>query len=214
MKALSEFYDLLLTELPGCTTDMVDFQLVQVASEFCGVTSAWRQAIDPISLVAGQATYDLDSPETKSDVVRVTKLSIGTTLLWQDKEVDDRGCSTSASPRYMRDEPPFTLSPDLLELTLIAAEVPTADLVAGMTGEAALKPALGTTMLPDFLKSQHSETMRFGVLSRLKVMGGVKWMDRPLAAEYRTEWIKALNLAAYQGQVGNTRRPLRVRKWG
>lgn len=214
MKALSEFYDLMLPELPGCTTDMLDLQLRQVARELCDRTSAWRQAIDPISLVAGQGTYDLDSPETKSDIVRLTKLSIGSTLLWQDKEEDERTCSTTETPKYTRNEPPFSLSPDLLELTLIAAEVPAADLASGLTGEAALKPSLDATTLPDFLKTQHSETMRFGVLSRLMLMGGKKWTDRPLAAEYRTEWNKALNFAAYQGQVGNTRQRLRVRKWG
>jgi len=64
------------------------------------------------------------------------------------------------------------------------------------------------------LKTQYSEAMRFGTLSRLMLMAKKPWTDRGLATEYASEYRQQLNFAAYQGQVGNTRQQLRVKKWG
>ena len=47
-KALSTFYDLVMPELPGCTTAMVDLQLVRMARDFCERTRAWRGDFDAI----------------------------------------------------------------------------------------------------------------------------------------------------------------------
>lgn len=217
MKAFSEFYDLVTPELPGITTDMLDYQLRQVARDFCEKTSCWRLPFDDVSLIASQATYDLEPSEPQSAVVRLVSLTLGTQLLWQSDEPHadpQRSHCNVVTPKYDRTAPPFTLSPDLLEITLATNEVPTAALAAGMHVIGAMKPSINATALPDFLLSQYSEAMRFGTLSRLMVMAKKPWTDRALASVYAFEWGKAVNFSAYQAQVGNTRAPLRVRKWG
>ncbi len=217
MKAFSAFYDLMTPELPGITTSMLDFQLRQTARDFCGRTGAWRLPFDDVNLVAGQATYDLEPSEPSSEVVRVTSLTLCTELMWQSDEPREQTSRVNACevfPKYDRHSPPFTISPDLLEITLMSNEVPIASLAAGMQVIGAMKPSLNATVLPDFLLSQYSEAMRFGTLARLMVMPKKPWTDRPLATAYLGEWNKALNFAAYQVQTGNTRAPLRVRKWG
>lgn len=210
-KLLAEFHDYLLPELPGCTVAMVNLHLVQVAREFCHSTSAWRLPLDPIGLVAGQKTYDLDAPELQADPVRLTKMTVAGVLLWQ--YADARPVNRADTPKYQRNKPPFTVSNDLTEITLAADEVPAATLVADMLLEGAFKPSITATALPDFLRSQYLEAMRFGTLSRLMVMKK-KWGDRDLAMRYASEWHSALNFAAYQADVGNTRQPLRVRSYG
>lgn len=210
MTLLKEFYDLLMPELPGCSTAMVDHQLRQTAREFCLRTGAWRLPFDPMNLLAGQGTYDLDSPEPESEVVKLYSFAIGGKLLWQD--ADHAPAGTALHLPYLRNTPPFTLSPDLLELTLAPELVPSADASGGLQLVGSLKPNASATRLPEFLKSQYSDTMRHGVLSRLMLMAKKPWTDRDLASVYAGRWQAELNFAAYQVQVGNTRAALRVKK--
>lgn len=210
-KALKDFYDLLMPELPGCTTAMVDLHLRETARDFCARTSAWKLPFDNVNLVADQATYDLEPSEPEAEVVRVIKLSLNGELIWEDTDREQMGLN-AIEPKYVRNEPPFTLSPDLLEITLMTDEVPTAAVVAGMVIVGAMKPTASASRLPDFLKSQCSEAMRYGTLARLMAMAKKPWTDRALASAYLGLWHEKLNFAAYQAKVGNTREHLRVRK--
>lgn len=211
MSALADFYDLLLPELPGCSTAMVDLHLREVAREFCRKTSAWRLPLTAINLVAGQTTYTLAPTIADTSVVKLVDLTVNSELLWADTDRDSLSDSDIA-PKYVRNEPPFTLSGDLTQITLITDEVPMASLASGMLATAALQPDVDATTLPDFLRNVHSEAIRFGVLSRLMLMGKKPWGDRPLATEYANKWHSELNFAAYQTTVGNTREHLRTRK--
>lgn len=211
-KVLADFHDLLLSELPGCTIELVNLHLREAARQFCTQTSAWRMPFDNVNLVASQATYDLEPSEAQAEVVRLTKLTVNSVLLWADTDREQPEADAT-EPKYLRNEPPFTLSNDLLEITLMADEVPTAAVVAGLKVVGAMKPTVSATTLPDFLLSQYSAALRYGTLARLMVMGKKPWTDRVLATAYMEEWHKALNFAAYQVQVGNTRERLRVKKW-
>lgn len=147
-----------------------------------------------------------------SELVRITELTVAGELLWRLSDRNEGRQNAGATPKYRPNQPPFTLSADLTELTLL--EVPTAAVVGGLVIKAALKPTVAATTLPDFLKAQHSEAFRHGVLSRLMAMGRKPWTDRDLAMVYDTLWNGAVNFAAYQATVGNTREPQRTKKWG
>jgi len=211
MSALADFYDLLLPELPGIATPMVDLHLREVARDFCTKTSAWREDLTAIDLVAEQGTYTVATPAS-SELVRITELTVAGELLWRLSDRNEGRQNAGATPKYRPNQPPFTLSADLTELTLL--EVPAAAVVGGLVIKAALKPTVAATTLPDFLKAQHSEAFRHGVLSRLMAMGRKPWTDRDLAMVYDTLWNGAVNFAAYQATVGNTREPQRTKKWG
>lgn len=211
MSALADFYDLLLPELPGCSTGLVDLHLREVARDFCSKTGQWRQALTAIDLVADQAAYTVATPAS-SELVRVTALTVSDELLWQLSDRNADRSDVGEHAKYVPNEPPFSLSADLTQITLV--EVPTAAVVGGLEITAALKPTAFAATLPDFLKAQYSEAIRFGVLSRLMAMGKKPWTDRELAMAYDSRWSSQLNFAAYQATVGNTREPLRVTKWG
>lgn len=213
MSAFSAFYDLLLPELPGCSTALVDLNLREVAREFCKSTSAWRMPLTAIDLVADQATYTLVPTVADAAVVKLVDLTVNSELLWADTDRESLNAS-EAAPKYVRNEPPFTLSGDLSQIVLITDDIPTESLTAGMVITAALQPDTDAATLPDFLRTEHSEAIRYGVLSRLMVMGKKPWGDRPLATVYEGRWNAALNHAAYQAQVGNTSERLRTKKWG
>jgi hypothetical protein len=208
VSTFADFYDLLLPELPGCTTAMVDLHLREVAREFCRATSVWRQPLAAVNLVANQATYTVTAPAS-SELVRIVSITVAGKLLWLDTDAPPE----SQTPKYERADPPFTLSGDLTTLTLIADEVPKAAFVGGLVLVGALSPSAAATTIPDFIKGQYSEAIRYGVLSRLMVMGKKPWTDRPQGEKYEGKWNIECSFAATQGQRGNTRAPLRVKKW-
>lgn len=212
MSALAEYHDLLLPELPGCTVAMVNLHLRETAREFCHRTSAWRQALTAVDTVAAQAAYALATP-ADSELVRVTELTVNEILLWRHNAREQAGTDSDDLPSYGIDEPPFTLDSNLTTLTLATDEIPDAAVTGGLVVTAALKPTAAAATLPDFLLTQHSEAIRYGTLARLMKMKK-PWGDRPLAMDYEMRWNQALNFAAYQAQVGNTRQPLRTKKAG
>jgi len=209
MSALTDYYDLLLPELPGCPTAMLDLHLVETVRIFCASTAVWREALTPINLQAGVATYAMAVP-AGSALDRLTSLTVNGELLWKlTSRLDDRQAD-GVQPKYTENQPPFQLSANLDSITLL--EVPSSNVTAGLAITAALKPVQGATVIPDFIKSQYSEAIRHGVLSRLMAMGKKPWTDRELALVYSSRWNSALGFSAYQSQIGNTREPLRVKK--
>jgi hypothetical protein len=211
MIEFSAFHDLLLPEVPGCTTALLDFQLRQVARDFCTRTSAWDTEFDPIELVPGQAAYDLFPTDNDAQTVRLISLVADGKLLWKSTDPEVKQV-TQTHAVYACTEPPFALSNDMLQIVLADYQVPTAAGLLLVTG--AVKPTLKAETLPDLLQSQFSEAMRVGVLARLMAMMKKPWTDRELSAKYASDWNAAVNFAAYQVQTGFTRAPLRVRKYG
>lgn len=210
MKALSEFYDHLLPELPGCTTAMVDLHLLHAARDFCESTSAWRYDWTQAT-TADRALYDISQPELQSQVVRVTRLAVAGVLLFDDRWNPD---SDGDEPKYDRAQPPFTMDALGTELTLTDCEVPTASAAGALALTAALKPSFTATKLPDLLLGKYLEAMRTGTLARLMVLGKKPWTDRDLAGVYRSDYQRLALAAATRAQQGNTKARLRTRKWG
>ena len=208
MSSFSAYYDHLLPDLPGCTRALLDVHLLRAARDFCSKTGIWRQELAAVNLVAGQATYTLTTP-ADSALVRVIRLTIADKLLWLDGENGNK-----EYPKYARNEPPFSLSGDLTQITLIADETPTASLALGLKTTATLQPASTATVLPDFLLDQHVEAIKAGTLSGLMKMMKKPWSNPGLSGEYQREWNTLTSRAAYQAQVGNTGNLLRVKKWG
>jgi hypothetical protein len=208
--AFSVFYDHILPELPKCTTGMVDLHLLHTARDFCEKTSAWRFPFT-VSGVADEDTYDISVPDTASEIVRVTRMVVDDELLW---DVDWTPDSQGDAPKYDRAEPPFSINNLNTELVFLEDEIPTAAGTDNIELTAALKPGFSATVLPDFLKFQHLEAMRTGVLSRLMRMGAKPWTNVPLAVEYGRDYQRACLAASTAAKRGNTRAPLRSRKWG
>ncbi len=211
MKVLASFYDLLLPELPGCTTGLLDLHLVLWAREFCRTSHVWRSDFDAVDLVAEQATYDLDASESQSEAVKVIRLTANDVVLYDELWSDH---SQTDAPKYTVGHPPFTLSDTMLEITLLTDEIPTAAVVGGLEVYGSMRPKTTATSLPDFFLTEHAEVLRMGVLSRLMRMVKKPWSDAGQAQQYASQYQSLLQFAATNAQRGNTRAPLRTRKWG
>lgn len=211
MKALSLFYDLVMPELPGVTVALVDHHLVRVAREFCRASRVLRGPFDPISAFAAQASYDLSPEDLQTEVVQVHKLTVSDVVLYDDSWFQD---SAGDQPKYGRYEPPFTLSADMTQIILADDEVPTADADEAIMITGSWMPKQGATQLSDPLYLVHSDVIKAGVLSTLMAMANKPWSAPAQSVLYGQAYASRSQFAATTAQRGNTRAPLRTRKWG
>lgn len=213
MAALESFHALVKVEVPMCSGPLLDQHLRETARSFCSRAGIWTAALAPVDLVAGTASYALASPEAQSEVARVIDLTVAGVWMWRDVDSYSKA-QEYGRPRYRRDDPPFLLSPNFDQITLLSAIAPTADVTGGLEMSAVLQPSKTATTLPDALLNQYGDAMRVGALSRLLALGAMPWTDRALAVSYRYEFQQLLANAAYQGTSGNTSKAIRVKKWG
>lgn len=199
MKAFSTFYDVLLPELPGCTTRMLDLHLLMVARDVCERAGCWSASVT-VSAEADRLDYPLSSPEPKSEISRVTRIEWGGQLQW----ALIRPPRHEQQPLFAPGEPPFALNSAMD--TIVLADQPDGEILIAAT----LRPSLQAIQLPDLLLNRHQETLRVGVLSRLMRMGGKPWSNPALGAQYASEFESHLNHAAMNAQHGNARAPLRT----
>ena len=201
-KTFSAFYDVLLPELKGCSTGMVDHHLKMIAREFCERSSAWRAEFEAIDSEADTLHYQFFTAEPNTDLVRVLKLTIDGTVKWQasDQRPDD-----TATVSFAPDRPPFQINAMQDEIWL--NDQPTGQILI----EGSMKPRLAVTVLPDILYDQHLEAMRTGTLARLKRMVDKPWGDGALSIVYESDYQAHINLAAVNSARGNTRAQLRTR---
>lgn len=208
---LYSFHDHLMPELPGITTALVELHLREMARDFCERTTQWRVPFDAVNTVATQAAYDLTPSEGQCEVVKLHKVTVNGTLLYDDNWYPD---STTDEPKYDRANPPFSLDETLCLITLTDDEIPEAAVTGGLVVTGSLKPRFDAAALPDLFKSEHREALRVGTLARLMAMGKKPWTDREMALDHRNTYERLVAHAAYQAATGNTRKPLRVRKYG
>jgi hypothetical protein len=209
----AEYYDSILSELPGCTAAMLDQNIIQVARDFCERTNAWQLDLDPINSIAGLATYPLTFPDD-SEITRIYQIDLNGVLLWRFSDREKPGETiTVREPKYPPEFPPFTLTEHIDSIVLGDDEVPTESQTGGLLLKAAFQPTIDANALPDFLFVHHGDDIRMGVLGRMMIMKK-PWRDDKLGADYRHQYDDRTNFVAYQATVGNTRQRLRVKKWG
>ncbi|APW38442.1 hypothetical protein RD110_15575 [Rhodoferax koreense] len=219
MTAFAAFYDHLMPELNGVTTAMVDLHLRMVARELCHDALVWRVPFTPINLVGGQAAYSLATAETMAEPVKVLSFSLAGVPIY-DAEYVPADCwwnsaeTEAKAPKYRDGSTPFALSLDLAQIILDDAEKPTASLAGGLKLIGALQPTQDATALPDFLFSRHLDTLRAGTLARLMVMAQRPWTNLTQGGMYMSAFTAGKAFAAKEARYGQTRKALRVRKWG
>lgn len=201
MKALSEFYNRLLPELPGCTTSMVDLHLVDVAREYCTETRAWRLPLE-LQLPVGEDTTALFPPSSGTQLVAPLSLRVNDQLWWAASDPNPPPRASLDVPRFARfmaHQPPFAVDLDRSSITFTTRPDGPAEMLVAAT------PAYAAAQLPDFLllDLQHQRAIVHGVLSRLKAMGGKPWTDLSMAAYHDSEWSAGKNLAGVRAAKGN-----------
>lgn len=212
MSTFAQLYDHTMRNLPGCSTENLDIDLLEAAREFCCTTKAWRQAFTPIDSVAAQTAYTLVTGVTHAEPVALTSLTVNGRLLWVDEDQDCRSGRTFTQPKYDRAHPPFSMNADRTQITLLPEDVTGAE-AGGIVINGVIQPTSNAATLPDFFAGQYRSALVNGTLSRLYMASKKPWTDFALGAEHARKFNSEMAFAAYQGDAGHTRKILRTRIW-
>lgn len=74
---LDDLYPLVLPFVPELPLPTVDQHIKLAAQEFYRRSHAWRETLDPITLVADQTEYDLDAPVSGTRIEKVLSATVG-----------------------------------------------------------------------------------------------------------------------------------------
>lgn len=204
MMLWNAFYDVMLTELPGVPTNLVDLHLKLSAIEFLDETHVWVVTADPVDIVANTATYSLVAPAaiTHADVAQVKVARFGgvpLTFITQDElrqSSTDLEAETNSSPRG------FTQYADNT-LTLIPP--PSVALTAGLTMKLAIVPDLTATGVEDWIGGKWFRDIAAGAKAELMGMADKPWSNATRAKDCRAQFEAAKTRATIEANRGLTR---------
>jgi hypothetical protein len=192
MKLWSDFYDLVMPDLPGCSLAVADNALRQFAIAFCEQSLAWQFEHPDIPVSAGTAEYPLAPPEG------AVAHSITYAAL-DGEEIEPVGRANipisyrqrqGGKPRYMLSGP--------TSVTL----APKQHGVGTLTMIVALKPSAISMGIDDNLFNEYREAIVHGALARLMLSPRKPYTNPQLAAYHHQQF--AIKTAAAGTRAGRS----------
>lgn len=203
----SAFYDYVMPELSGVTSDLVDIYLRRAAIEFCEETSVYVADHDPISIIKGITEYDLEAPEQETDIVSIKKAWVG------DAAIDYVSQDTlNQRPTYWPNEtaPRPTAFTQQTQTSLILYPKPTESLRNGLHLKVMLRPTLSSTGIVDWMATKYIQEISDGAKAMLMAMPNKPWTQPDGAAVYRAQFEAGKTRATIEGQRSFTRTSMQV----
>ena len=202
MKLWSDFYDLILPDLPGCSPVMADVALRQSAIAFCEQSLAWKYEHPPISIVSGTAEYGFFPPAGALVHAVIHAELDGRELNCSTSEADIRIAgwhNQSGAPQYILGGANFL------------ALVPKPDARGTLTLETALKPAPSAAGIDDSLFDEYREAIIHGALARLMLSPRKPYTNVQLAQYHAQQFVIQAADAGTRAARSHTRAPLQTR---
>lgn len=201
MKAWAKFYDFILPELSGQPSSLlVDQKLRDAAIRLCTEGRVHRNDLDLIDVVAGEATYELETDDPQNlEVHEVREVWFnGKHLLpktpgqltylygqeWQTK--------TGTPDYYLCREPAV--------LTLVG--IPDAALAAGLRVEVVFTPTLEAKGIADWVFDQYATNIVTGAKAMLMSMSKKPWTDLNMAGIYAAQFQQFIDEESFRAQRG------------
>jgi hypothetical protein len=172
--ANTKYVDLLpnvLPELPGCSGPLAEQYIRTAVITLCRRTKVWKVDADPVSIVAGTATYDLDA-DIGTAIIEIQTMRLDGADLEpaDDAYVLDIGDPTA----YMQRTPEtFTLLPS-----------PTRDGVVTMTLSVA--PSRASSSFPSWIAERYYDAIVAEAKATLMLMPGTTWYSPQQGTYYRS----------------------------
>jgi len=194
MATLRDFYIHVTPSVQGCPVSLINNAIRSAAIEFCERTNMWKYGFAAQDVTANVDTYTFTFPVGVIDVmisrptyVEVSGLQVNPTneedldslqYLWRD--------ATNKQPQlYYMD----------FDNTMILVPTPSETITDGLYVEAALRPTMDATTLPDWLYDSWSETIAHGALMRLHAMPGKVWADPQTVSMHRAKFKEGISRA-------------------
>lgn len=169
MKAWSEFYDMLMPELPGCPQAAANHALRQSAVGFCEQSLVWESVHPEVTIAAGIAAYAF-SPPAGALVHAISHAMLdGNVLETSVPRGGSRGYILGGATQ-------FTLVPE-----------PGAPGILVMT--VTLKPSAASQGIEDWLFDEYREPITHGALARLMRSPKKPYSNMDLAAYHQQQFV-------------------------
>lgn len=211
MKLWSEFYNLLIPELPGCPILLIDHTVRRAAIQFCEQSLAWKYQHPDIAVVTTTDEYSF-VPLDQTIVHAITYAE------FNGLEIKTKADENSVMIYDWRNE---TGSPEYVfggatSLTL----VPTPDLEGTLKLTVVLKPSPTAIGMDDDIFNEYREGIMHGALARLMLSPKKPYTDPNMATFHQQMFAVAAGHAGVRAARNFTRAPLqtailsRGRRWG
>lgn len=198
----SGFYDYVLPEVTGVSTDLVDIYLRRAAIEFCEETSVYIADHDPISVIKGIAEYDLEAPEAETDIVVVKKAWIENTPLdYISQDTLNQRMSYWPSDEGSR---PVAFTQQT-QTSIIIYPKPTEPVKNGIKMKVVLRPTLTAKGIVDWMATKYIQEISDGAKAMLMAMANKPWSMPDGAATYRAQFEAGKTRATIEGLRSFTR---------
>jgi hypothetical protein len=211
MASYDAFLRYVLPDVPGCPEISAVAAIRDAAIDFCTKSLVYQETLDPITVIAGVADYDLEPP-TGTLVAKVMH------LFYQDKELTPvapdliRGATfynSRVEGAQSRGIPSGYSLKDPRSVTLMP--VPKDTERNAVTVRVALKPTRSSTTVGDVLFEDYAETIAAGALARLMLTPGKAYTNPQLVAENLAIFSQGVNAARQEHSRGHSRANLRVK---
>jgi hypothetical protein len=201
MRTWDTFFPDVLPDVLGCPEPTVERHLLNAARRFCAMSRCWRDEIDPVSIQATRATYELYYPDESAGVEL-----IGAVLDGQDIDLEVADGTTTAKRLEGASGQRRVLSQDLVNITVMPT--PQADGTLVIT--AILQPGPAATGIPERIGDRYQLAIATGALASLLKINKAAWADARLSGEKEREFMAAVADARSKAFKANTNTRLRT----
>jgi hypothetical protein len=174
---LDQFLPRMLPYLIGCPEPLAKQALVDAAIEFCGRTNAVSVALDPLSIVEGVATYELEPPAQ-------TSVSTVQRAWYDDKLLGAVPYEQAINIYGSQKGPPSAYYGEFVDEVYSLTLWPTPDesLPDSLRVRAALVPTRSATQLHDLLFDHYADAIVHGAIAAVASIPDQSYTDLKLAA--------------------------------
>ena len=178
MKSVHDLLPLVTPYAGPCPEPVQRQQLRLAAGRFCADTEIWREVMDPVPSVAGQAAYPLTPPAThETAILRLLEVRVG------GAAQDERGYALGADGKLH-----LATAPVKDDIEIVAAVV--------------WLPMESCVDYPEWLMNRWEAGIAAGALAQLKLMAGQPWADPHGAGLHMSAYLDAVARAKSENLTG------------
>lgn len=212
MTPLSAFLPLILPFVHDCSNQAATITARFAAIEFCEKSDWLQYEVDPITVQAGIAAYEIEAPEDSLPMRIKSATILGQTIPLEAKTQDELARmygewrEKTGSPRYMTQV-------NTNEVILVPS--PTTRIAAGLRMIVTVRPTNDAASIDDDLFNRWAEPIGYGARARLMEMAGQPYYDPSNAPAAWKVFRQAISDAKAQRlrDIGRTVQSVQLRRF-
>lgn len=205
-----DFFPMVLPECPGVPGPVAINAIVTATIDFCTKSRAYRVDLDPMSISAGSADYDIEAPAQTLpvDVTKCWYIPTGELIL---PATEDKLDEISPGWRLAQDNRPQRYLIKNRGRTISFVPIPSESQSSVIGLKVAVRPTLAATTIDADFFEDYMEKIAPGAKSTLMLMKNKQWSDEKQAAIYAAQFEAAATEARRRAAREFSRGPLTAR---